>query len=128
MRLTSKQKTKLAAIVIFKFLKREINAIRKGKLAAIPDNDDAIIDAIAANLNASTGKLRKTKPRQNENAQDLYYALRYRLRKNSGQFVVYRSIFETGSKQDEFDTIAFLIVENSKRIAEYAKQAIGGEK
>lgn len=128
MRLTSKQKTKLAAIVIFKFLKREIKAIRKGKLAAIPDNDDAIIDAIAANLNASTGKLRKTKPRQNQNAENLYYALRYRLRKNAGHFVAYRSIFQTDSKQDEFDTIAFLIVINMERIAEYARQAIGGAK
>lgn len=124
MKLTNKQKTELAAIVIFKTLEREIEAIRAAKKIPIPNCDDEIIKAISDNLNAATGKFRKTKPRTGEDSASLYYALRYRQGKNNGSYIAFRCLQET-TRQNQWDTIALLILSNAEKIREYAREAIG---
>ena len=123
-KLTVKDKTRIAAIVVFKCIERELNTLRDKGNVTCPDDDDAVIDAIAANINGSRGQWRKTKPKGRE-AESLYYALRFRMGRTSTIHGIMMNAFDNGTHlSDAFDTIACLIVRNQKRISDMAKHAL----
>jgi len=62
MKLTEKEKQKLAAIVIFKCIERELDTLRQKGNVTCPESDFEIIDAISGNINARRGQWRKTRP------------------------------------------------------------------
>ena len=123
-KLTVKDKTRIAAIVVFKCIERELNTLRDKGNVTCPDDNDTVIDAIAANINGSRGQWRKTKPKGSA-AESLYYALRFRMGRTSTIHGIMMNAFDNGTHlSDAFDTIACLIVRNQKRISDMAKHAL----
>ncbi len=124
-KLTVKDKTRIAAIVIFKCIERELNTLREKGNVTCPDDNDTVIDAIAANINGSRGQWRKTKPKGNA-AESLYYALRFRTGRVSTIGGIMLNSMRHGTElADGFDTIACLLVRNKNRISDMAKHALG---
>ena len=134
MKLTEKEKRKLAAIVIFKCIERELNTLREKGNVTCPESDSEIVDAIAGNINAWRGQWRKTRPEGVASAC-LYDALRFRtdrLPSLGGVMLtsirhgadVSDSIRHGADVSDAYDTIAYLLVRNRERISEMAKHAL----
>lgn len=124
-KLTVKDKTRIAAIVVLKCIERELNTLRDKGNVTCPDDNDTVIDAIAANINGSRGQWRKTKPKGSA-AESLYYALRFRTgRTTTIGGIMLNSMRHGTDVSDAFDTVACLIVRNQKRISDMAKHALG---
>ena len=117
MKLTNKQKTDLAAIVIFKLLEREINAIRaKYPGVSLPMKNCHIETAIAGCINAKTGQWRKTKPSEPGPARELWYSLRHMKRSKAAS---------PRYPYDNYDYLAKIILDNSESIKDFSRQALG---
>jgi hypothetical protein len=124
MKLTEKEKRKLAAIVVFKCIERELNTLRQKGNVTCPESDSEIVDAIAGNINARRGQWRKTKP-EGIASESLYHALRFRTGRTSTIGGIVLSGIRHGSEvADGFDTIACLLVRNRERISDMAKHAL----
>ncbi len=125
MKLKQEELRKLTAIVIFKCIERELNTLREKGNVTCPDDNDTVIDAIAANINGSRGQWRKTKPKGSA-AESLYYALRFRTgRTTTIGGIMLNSMRHGTDVSDAFDTIACLLVRNKNRISDMAKHALG---
>ena len=125
MNLKQEELRKLTAIVIFKCIEKELNQLRDKGNVTCPDDNDTVIDAIAANINGSRGQWRKTKPKGSA-AESLYYALRFRTgRTTTIGGIMLNSMRHDTDVADAFDTVACLIVRNQKRISDMAKHALG---
>ena len=125
MKLKQEELRKLTAIVIFKCIERELNTLRDKGNVTCPDDNDTVIDAIAANINGSRGQWRKTKPKGSA-AESLYYALRFRTgRTTTIGGIMLNSMRHGTDVSDAFDTIACLLVRNKNRISDMAKHALG---
>ena len=124
MKLTEKEKQKLAAIVIFKCIERELDTLRQKGNVTCPESDFEIIDAISGNINARRGQWRKTRP-EGVASSCLYDALRFRTGRTAtiGGLML-NSIRHGTDVADGFDTIACLLVRNRERIADMAKHAL----
>jgi|TARA_Y100000033_G_C2705215_1_gene90583 hypothetical protein len=116
MKLTNKVKADIAAIVIRKLIAREIDYLRARKKLAVVNSDERIEQAIAGNLNASTGRFRVSKP-ANKDARELWYSLRP-LRRQTVNTIADVNIC------NEWDSIAALLMINKSKIAEFAKLAL----
>jgi len=124
MKLTEKEKRKLAAIVVFKCIERELNTLKQKGNVTCPESDSEIVDAIAGNINARRGQWRKTKP-EGIASESLYHALRFRTGRTSTIGGIVLSGIRHGSEvADGFDTIACLLVRNRERISDMAKHAL----
>ena len=124
MKLTEKEKRKLAAIVIFKCIERELDTLRQKGNVTCPESDFEVIDAIAGNINARRGQWRKTRP-EGVASSCLYDALRFRTGRTSTiSGIVLSGIRHGNEAADGFDTIACLLVRNRERIADMAKHAL----
>jgi hypothetical protein len=124
MKLTEKEKRKLAAIVIFKCIERELNTLRQRGNITCPQSDFEVIDAISGNINARSGQWRKTKP-EGVASESLYHALRFRTGRTSTiGGIMLNSIRHGTEVSDAYDTIAFLLVRNRERISDMAKHAL----
>lgn len=124
MKLTEKEKRKLAAIVIFKCIERELNTLRQKGNVTCPESDFEVIDAISGNINARRGQWRKTRP-EGVASSCLYDALRFRTGRTSTIGGIMLSGIRHGSEvADGFDTIACLLVRNRERISDMAKHAL----
>lgn len=124
MKLKEKELRKLTAIVIFKCIERELNALRDKGNVTCPESDFEVIDAIAGNINARTGQWRKTRP-ECAASSCLFDALRFR----TGRAATISGIMLSGMRHgtelaDGFDTIACLLVRNKNRISDMAKHAL----
>ena len=124
MKLTEKEKRKLAAVVIFKCIERELSTLRDKGNVTCPQSDSEIVDAIAGNINARRGQWRKTRP-EGIASSCLYDALRFRTGRTAtiGGLML-NSIRHGTDVADGFDTIACLLVRNRERIADMAKHAL----
>ena len=124
MKLTEKEKRKLAAIVIFKCIERELNTLRQKGYVTCPQSDSEIVDAIAGNINARRGQWRKTRP-EGIASSCLYDALRFRTERTATTGVIMlNSIWNGTDLSDAYDTIACLLVSNRERIADMARHAL----
>jgi len=124
MKLTEKEKRKLAAIVIFKCIERELNTLRQRGNITCPQSDFEVIDARSGNINALSVQWRKTKP-DGVASESRYHALRFRTGRTSTiGGIMLNSIRHGTEVSDAYDTIAFLLVRNRERISDMAKHAL----